>query len=289
MKNIETKYYKMFDDINPFAKGINTLIVDNGEDDLDLNITKKNTIDFYFCIKGKAILSYDGNTYDINEGKVNMIYYSKSNVKNIFALKGTKLFLVMIDLDTLHKVFTKDTSHLSISNYFKTKHKESSFSISIVNILNQIFKYKLSDAYKEVYIKAKSIELLITYFTQLDLYKHNQCPFLMDEEISEKVIKAREELLQDLSNHITIKELSSRVNLTIHDLKSNFKKMYNDTIYSYFKKYKIKYAYDVIEKTPNIRVKEISYMIGYSNPSHFICEFKKRYGITPKQLKKKNI
>jgi len=30
-------------------------------------------------------------------------------------------------------------------------------------------------------------------------------------------------------------------------------------------------------------VKDISFEIGYENPSHFISAFKKKYGLTPKQ------
>ena len=68
--------------------------------------------------------------------------------------------------------------------------------------------------------------------------------------------------------------------------KTIFKKIYQEPYYQYFKTQKLIQAKNLIEKE-EYSVKEVSELLGYSEPIKFILVFKKRYQITPGKLKTK--
>jgi len=49
---------------------------------------------------------------------------------------------------------------------------------------------------------------------------------------------------------------------------------------------RMKRARQVLTDNPGIRISEVAYMVGYSNPRHFSQNFKEFYGVLPSDLTK---
>jgi AraC family transcriptional activator of pyochelin receptor len=64
-----------------------------------------------------------------------------------------------------------------------------------------------------------------------------------------------------------------------------FKEFYGTPVFTFLLNYKLDYSKKLLEDN-NLNVSEIAILIGYSNSSHFIAAFKKRFGVTPKQFTK---
>jgi len=63
-----------------------------------------------------------------------------------------------------------------------------------------------------------------------------------------------------------------------------FKEVYGNTVYGFVMDTRLNHArrmLDVGEKSVN----EVAFDIGYTNPSHFIAAFKKKFGTTPRKYK----
>jgi len=81
---------------------------------------------------------------------------------------------------------------------------------------------------------------------------------------------------------ISIQELSKMVGLNIQYLKKGFKRLTEYSIRQYLIKVRMEKSYKMVmfSDTP---INEISYKVGYANPSFFIRLYKKCHGMTPLQ------
>lgn len=109
------------------------------------------------------------------------------------------------------------------------------------------------------------------------------CKFLCNETDRGKIVRAREILLQNLGEPITIKELSRKVAINECYLKKGFKELFGATIFDFYQSERMQYArYLLYEK--GLSVTDVSFLLGYSSISHFSTAFKKYTGIKPCEL-----
>ena len=85
-----------------------------------------------------------------------------------------------------------------------------------------------------------------------------------------------------MDNPPGLKELSKTAGLNEYQLKVGFKEIYGDTVFGYLLNHRLDHA-RVLLDSAKYQVNEVAYQIGYSNPSHFIAAFRKKFGITPKK------
>lgn len=48
-------------------------------------------------------------------------------------------------------------------------------------------------------------------------------------------------------------------------------------------------AKQVLKENNKIRIDEVAYMVGFTNPKYFGKSFKEYYGVSPTDMKKKNV
>ena len=149
-------------------------------------------------------------------------------------------------------------------------------------VLSQILETKLHESIQTLYFKGKVYELLSLFFNKSDDADVEQCPFLMDEENVRKIRKAKEIILNQMTEPPTLQELSAEIGLNIKKLKEGFKQIYGDTVYGYLLDYKMNEARSMLNSR-QYNINEISLKLGYSTSSHFIAAFKKKFGTTPKK------
>jgi len=136
---------------------------------------------------------------------------------------------------------------------------------------------------RNLYMRGKAYELLSYYFNKpegADLYEN--CPFLKDHTNVKKIRKAKTVLLDEMTEPPTIKKLSELVEMSEYQLKLGFKNIYGNTIYGYLNDYKMNMAKKWLD-SGQYKVQDAAFELGYTNPSHFIAAFKKKFGITPKK------
>ncbi|MFY0643104.1 MAG: helix-turn-helix transcriptional regulator [Bacteroidia bacterium] len=198
----------------------------------------------------------------------------------IVSEKSSQLTVLELPIEVLHGLVSKGVDELNFNS---------------TDIFNQDRYHKLSSNTEEInqclsiivgtnnpiLLESKKFELLNYYFTVQDKLQY-KCPFLNQKDNVEKVRKAKELLLKDLQNSPTIKELSKMVGLNESNLKTGFKEIYAKPIHSFLKDHKMNEAQSLIDER-NYKINEIAEQMGYSNVSHFIEAFKKKFGVTPKQ------
>ena len=87
---------------------------------------------------------------------------------------------------------------------------------------------------KPLYFKGKVYELLSLFFNKNEDTDVEQCPFLVDEENVRKIRKAKEIILNQMTEPPTLKGLAVEIGLNVKKLKEGFKQIYGDTVFAIY-------------------------------------------------------
>jgi AraC family transcriptional regulator len=152
-------------------------------------------------------------------------------------------------------------------------------------VLDSLLTHSYSGSLENIFVNAKIHELLLYSLECLVDEKEEgfSCKFLANDLDREKILKAREILLQHIGDPITIKELSRKVAINECYLKKGFKEIFGTTIFDFYQQQRMEHAkYLLYEK--GLSVTDVSALLGYSSISHFSTAFKKHTGLKPCDL-----
>jgi len=245
---------------------------------------EENYLELKFCISGNTYCRKKETECDgckINETKH---CSDKAESVDILSFKFSPAVLSQF-------VKPRSANDILSDNILSFRH-ESSFTkilplcgktrIVIEGLLNNNF----TDSLENIYINAQTQMLLLYSMDcmigekQIDVIN---CKFLANEADREKIVNAREILIQHIGEPITIKELSRKVAMNECYLKKGFKEMFGATIFDFYQSQRMEHAkYLLYEK--GLSVTEVSLMLGYSSISHFSTAFKKHTGLKPCEL-----
>jgi AraC family transcriptional regulator len=152
--------------------------------------------------------------------------------------------------------------------------------------IEALLNHSYTDTLENIFINAQT-QILLLYSMDCMMGEKEEevfsCKFLANEADREKIVKAREVLLQHIGEPLTIKELSRKVAINECYLKKGFKELFGTTIFDFYQSQRMEHAkYLLYDK--GLSVTEVSSLLGYSSISHFSTAFKKHTGIKPCEL-----
>ena len=245
-------------------------------------------IQFHFCQKGSGNFEFNGGSYQLPLMSKNVILLynpQKALPIDLNLTPDSAVVSLVISIKKFHSLFSEDADHihfLSAENNTKKYYDTRPISPAMSVVLSQILETKLHESIQTLYFKGKVYELLSLFFNKSEDADMEQCPFLMDEENVRKIRKAKEIILNKMTEPPTLQELSAEIGLNIKKLKEGFKQIYGDTVYGYLLDHKMNEARSMLNSR-QYNINEISLKLGYSTSSHFIVAFKKKFGTTPKK------
>ena len=153
-------------------------------------------------------------------------------------------------------------------------------------VLEAVLNNTFTGSLENIFINAQT-QMLLLYSLDCMLGEKEidvvNCKFLANEADREKIVKAREILVQQIGEPITIRELSRKVAINECYLKKGFKELFGTTVFDFYQSQRMEHAkYLLYEK--GLSVTEVSMMLGYSSISHFSTAFKKHTGLKPCEL-----
>jgi len=249
---------------------------------------KKFPIQFHFTLEGLVWFHIIKGTHKLEIPKHHsLLFFNPKNIIPIDAVlePGTKTLSILLSLEAIHKLFDDfaiDFTFFRPEHAKKKLYSKQKLSANELIILNQIYNREVKHKFDYIYVKAKILELF-TYFFGQNLYlSDKECPTLKDECVIEKIKRAKEILVAHIDEPPSVEDLSNQVMLPVNILKKGFKEMYGEPVYKYILSYKLELGRHLL-MSKKFSVKEISYQMGYSAPTHFIVAFKKKFGVTPKK------
>ncbi len=144
--------------------------------------------------------------------------------------------------------------------------------------------YTVREQVKYGYIKVKVLELLLL-LTDLEPGEQQCRPYFAKAQ-TDAVKSVHDFLLEHIGEHYTLEELAGRFGLSATMMKACFKGVYGTSVYAYLRTCRFQLAQKLL-KDGESTVAEIAARIGYENPNKFSTAFKKEYGISPTEYRKR--
>lgn len=223
--------------------------------------------------------------YYFPEVKEGIISYHHQNITN-------KTLEITLSLDFIYRVFRNSWDVLDILGDAIKKEVpfvfgDSSKKISpeIYTVIQQIKNCNVKKGLKRAYLEAKVIELLVLQINDLEEIKSSN--YLKNLQVKHFVkIKAAKAFIEaNIDSNLTIPFIAKNVGLNINYLKTEFKELYNETIFQYLTNLRMEQANDLVKYT-KLPITEIANKVGYTYAQHFTKAFKKHFEKTPSKLRK---
>ena len=203
--------------------------------------------------------------------------------------KGHRMVGVRIAFSRMHVLFMQDGFEAQELPFLNQKdmqrpiYDQRQVDSAMQIILENLFFHRLSVNAQRVAHLGQILELLGLYF-HISEPNVVACPFLKDEETVRKIREAKYIILSQWQSPPTIAQLAERTGLNAYRLKVGFKEVYGNTVYGFVMDTRLNHARRMLDAGGK-SVNEVAFDIGYTNPSHFIAAFKKKFGTTPRKYK----
>jgi AraC family transcriptional regulator len=243
---------------------------------------KEQYLELRFCISGNVYCQQKSTECD--QCKVN----ARACSDKIDSVDVLSFQFTPVQLRQMVKGFKQDSLGDEILQF---KHPSSfSKTMNLCGKMRVVLEALLNNRYtgsmENIFLNAQTQMLLLYSLDCMVSEKSDavfSCKFLSNETDREKIQKARDILIQQIGEPITIKDLSRRVAMNECYLKKGFKELYSTTIFDFYQSQRMEHAkYLLYEK--GLSVTEVSVLLGYSSISHFSTAFKKHTGLKPCEL-----
>ncbi len=246
------------------------------------NDPSQNYLELKFCVSGNIYCRQKQTECDFCKFNSSNSCIEKVESVDVLSFSFTPSYLTQ---------FTKNSNHTSLSEEVLAFTHSSSFSKQLPlcsktrTAIEALLNHTYTDTLENIFVNAQT-QILLLYSMDCMLGEKETgftCKFLANADDREKIIKAREVLLQHIGEPITIKALSRKVAINECYLKKGFKEIFGTTIFDFYQSQRMEHAkYLLYDK--GFSVTEVSLMLGYSSISHFSTAFKKHTGIKPCEL-----
>ena len=181
--------------------------------------------------------------------------------------------------------FTELTQQLEVAHLICPEQKICSrifpTTSEIRLVLQQLMDCPPERKLKKLYLEGKVLELLALFCEEVT-EKQNGGRELSREDCR-CLMSAREFIDKNFLHPLSLSKIAQQCFLSETKLKQGFKTCFNCTVYEYIVEKRMEMAYHLLQ-SGKYKVKDVVWMVGYSNTSHFIEAFKKRYGVTPGEI-----
>lgn len=249
---------------------------------IEKNDPARNSLELKFCVSGNFYCRQKQKECDFCKFNESKTCVEKVDSVDVLSFSFSPAYLAQFTRNGRNTSFTDEVLTFSHKAPFS---KQLSLCSKTRMAIEALLNHNYTDAFENIFINAQT-QILLLYSLECMLGEKETgftCKFLANAEDREKIIKAREVLLQHIGEPITIKALSRKVAINECYLKKGFKEIFGTTIFDFYQGQRMEHAkYLLYEK--GLSVTEVSLMLGYSSISHFSTAFKKHTGIKPCEL-----
>lgn len=248
------------------------------------NSPEENHLELRFCVAGNVYCKE--KSIECDRCKLNMSTSCMERVESIDVVSFKFSPMHLSQFVKPNKLNDRLTDEVLSFTHTSSFSKMLSICGRTRSVLDALLNNTYTDNFENIFINAQT-QMLLLYSLECMVGEKDveqfQCKFLANELDREKIVKAREVLLQHIGEPLTIKELSRKVAINECYLKKGFKELFGTTVFDFYQSQRMEHArYLLYEK--GLSVTEVSVMLGYSSISHFSTAFKKHTGLKPCEL-----
>lgn len=157
--------------------------------------------------------------------------------------------------------------------------------LAMHNAVQAMLTCRFEGEIRRVFLLGKCLELLALFFEAHARQQRTRFVHCKTEYDRERLLFAREYLLQRFDLPPTLDELARIAGLNVFKLKNGFKELFGKPVFVWLNDYKLELARRELEQ----RVKsasQLAFDLGYSSLSHFSRAFRRHFGYPPGKLRK---
>lgn len=230
--------------------------------------------EFEIILSGQIEHTYNGKKYIAERGSAYLLGFY--DFHSIAALTDTKLINITFDVSALDQDIADIITTGNGNGVCHFSNDEIEYIKDRISILNK--EEKLNCPLSKTLQKGAITEIIILLLRKTITDGTAKIPPLIQRAVSYMHKHFRDELtLQDVSRHL---------NVTPNHLGASFKKHMKMKFHTYLNIIRLKYACELLSST-EFSIKEIAFESGYSSVEYFLYIFKKHFGETPSNHRKK--
>lgn len=264
------------------------------EDDIYLNIVDNNIKQSYIqklnkkkkqlqirvvlegTIEKLNHLTREKRVYNKNEISIE---YDQNIEESLLNKEGQHLKYICI---TLNEKYLQENGFLS--HILTETFHQKLYEFDLESKYNELFVREYSSALDKIFLKNKTMELILYVFNEITSPKKVTIKGLNEDDIIR--IKQVESTIQSsFAKKLTIPDLAKSAALNQTKLKKGFKEIFKKTIYEYLQEIRLQKAIEYLKEN-RYSIKEVSSMVGYTNQSSFSYAFSQKYNCSPKSIQK---
>ncbi|MEN7547610.1 AraC family transcriptional regulator [Rapidithrix thailandica] len=256
---------------------------------------KENPLDVVglgFNLQGNYLIRQKGNEYHVKGRKHNIVYspgFSNSFVNSTLQAES---LTIQFTPQTFLRIIEESNDILKrfADNMFKGGPVVLSPNSLLLNpelhkAIQDLLNCRYTGGLRKMYMLSKCLEILVLQAEAFDQAERQSTEYCKVKEDKERIVAARDYLVQQLENPPSLPELAKQVGLNEYKLKRGFKEMFHTTAFGFLSEYRLDLALETLLDTQKT-ISEIAYQLGYSSPQHFSAAFKKKFGVPPKEARK---
>jgi len=250
-------------------------------------------VEMNFMLEGNISQTYDGllDKHHYKPGYHNILFNPYAVERNQLMNTGThRIFTAHIVPERMVQLFSGYIPELAYlaekiesGKPFVLHSPDYGMSNKLRQYFDTFWDCPESSSLRKLYFESKILDLLCRQAEQLIAPIKTESSILSAD--IDKIHQAKELVLANLTNPLSLMELSRLCGLNEFKLKKYFKAIFGDSVFGFLHEERLKMAKQLIYQGEK-NISAIAYELGYAHPQHFQRTFKKRFGVTPKSLLK---
>lgn len=152
-------------------------------------------------------------------------------------------------------------------------------NFALKGIIQEILGFRSAIDQQDLFLKIKIHEFLFYLFgatLPTDPIK---------PEIRDRLAESKKNIEQNFTRHFTIRQLARSSGMNTTSFKSGFKKAFGMAPFEYLVEIRMQHALSLLQKR-DLSIQRVADAAGYKSFGSFIKAFKRKFGVTPGQIKK---
>ena len=245
-------------------------------------------VHLFYCKQGSPIFQFSEHYQrPLPEGSYFTIYDQNKTLDVLIHAQSCKMIYLSLPPQDVHKIIIDDRKslvQLGFEGFGVREYSVKDIKFGTDLVLDSIFNPTVEpNLLKSVFYRSKILELLSFTYDVEESKLYEACPFLKEKDNVERIKNARNILIDNLDSPPSLSALAKEIGMNEYNLKVGFKNVYGLPPYKYLQEYRLNLSKKLLAEG-QWQVAEIADKIGYTNSSHFIEAFRKKFGNTPKKF-----
>ena len=255
--------------------------------------SEEGEITMYFNLLGKSQIKNENQSCNFNfSNNQHNTFYCKDTKGQLLLEESTlKLFVIKLSKKSFFEICGIENTILKEFNERIALENSATFFAQNLDIdfllqtcISSVLNCKYENSLKRIFLFSKVVEMIVLQVESFKAGIDAKKTYIKTDYDKERILYAKEYLLKNIESPPSLKQLARISGINEFKLKKGFKELFNQTVYEYLSDVRLEIGKsDLLENRKTIS--QIAFELGYSSLQHFSNSFKRKFGVSPNQVR----